>query len=238
MLTENLFFKVSFVYTGNIFCVKCFLKRKSCYFCNRFMEEKLNILLDSINKLLMRNGIKSMTMDDIAKGLGVSKKTLYKHFSDKSDVVFKTLDFYLNRDMKEQDEILNSEANAIDQLLEIMKHASDKIMDVHPSIHYDLEKYYPESWQLFQNYKFGYLFNKVYENLLKGIDEGLYRKNLNPAIIAKLHISRIDVFFDPSVFPEMNFAQVLVEAIHYHLRGIASEKGNEYLAEKFNNFNL
>ncbi|MBA3900623.1 MAG: TetR/AcrR family transcriptional regulator [Bacteroidetes bacterium] len=204
------------------------------------MEEKNIQLLQSIYKLFMRNGIKSMTMDDISRGLGMSKKTLYKHFKDKNCLVAECLENYLHEDEAQMEAIHQSKHNAIDELFEIIKYNSEKIQAFHPSIHYDLEKYYPEAWKLFNDYKFNYLASCVEENLKKGIAEGLYRQNLNTKIIAKMHIARIDMIFDAEIFPvsEFQFVDVLMELIRYHIRGIASEKGLNYLSEKFKNSNI
>lgn len=203
------------------------------------MENIKSQLLEPICKLLVRNGIKSMTMDDIARSMGMSKKTLYKYFKDKGDLVFQVLENYLEEDKKALDNICALGLNAIDEMFEITKHTGEQIKDLHPSIHYDLEKYYPDAWQLFINFKFQYIYTSVKTNLEKGIREQLYRENLNASIIAKIHISRIDVIFDPQMFPvtEFKFTDVLTEMMRYHIRGIASEKGIKYMIKKFNNIN-
>lgn len=204
------------------------------------MEEKNTRLLQSIYMLFMRNGIKSMTMDDISRDLGMSKKTLYKNFRDKNHLVCECLKNYLDYDKHEIQSIFNSDLNAIDELFEIIKYNSEKIQLFHPSIHYDLQKYHPEAWGIFTNYKFNYIFSCVEQNLMKGIREGLYRNNLNTKIIARMYVARIDMVFDPSIFPDSDFqfVDVFKEMIRYHIRGIASEKGLKYLSEKFNNTNI
>ncbi|MDQ3191380.1 MAG: TetR/AcrR family transcriptional regulator [Bacteroidota bacterium] len=184
----------------------------------------------------MRNGIKSMTMDDIARSMGMSKKTLYKSFKDKGDLVYQVLENHLEEDKTALDKICSSGLNAIDEMFEITKHVGEQIKDIHPSIHFDLEKYYPEAWQVFNDYKFNYIYSSVKANLEKGIKENLYRENLNASIVAKIHISRIDIMFDPKVFPvsEYKFGDVVTEMMRYHIRGIASEKGIKYMIKKFN----
>ncbi|HET6242939.1 MAG TPA: TetR/AcrR family transcriptional regulator [Bacteroidia bacterium] len=203
--------------------------------------ENLNIqLLESIYKLLMRNGIKSMTMDDIARNLGLSKKTLYKSFKDKADLVYKVLENYLEEDKKALNSICLLKYNAIDEMYAITKHVGEQIKDIHPSIHFDLEKYYPQAWQIFINYKLNFIFSCVKANLEKGIEEQLYRENLNAAIIAKIHISRIEAIFDSNIFPvsEFRFTDVHNQVMRYHIRGIASEKGLKYMIKKYKNTNL
>ncbi len=200
------------------------------------MENIICQLLQPICKLFMRNGIKSMTMDDIARSMGMSKKTLYKSFKDKGDLVYQVLENHLEEDKTALDKICSSGLNAIDEMFEITKHVGEQIKDIHPSIHFDLEKYYPEAWQVFNDYKFNYIYSSVKANLEKGIKENLYRENLNASIVAKIHISRIDIMFDPKVFPvsEYKFGDVVTEMMRYHIRGIASEKGIKYMIKKFN----
>jgi TetR/AcrR family transcriptional regulator, cholesterol catabolism regulator len=204
------------------------------------MPEKNTLLLQSINKLFMRNGIKSMTMDDISRGLGMSKKTLYKFFKDKNSLVTECMQYHLDEDKSQMCHITQLNLNAIEELFEIMKCVGEKVQEFHPSLHFDLEKYHPEAWKIFNDYKFNFLCQSVEQNLEKGIKEGLYRENLNTRIIARIHISKIDVVFDPQIFPvsEFQFVEVLMELIRYHLRGIASEKGLKLLSEKFKHTNL
>jgi hypothetical protein len=68
-----------------------------------------------------------------------------------------------------------------------------------------------------------------------GIQQGMYRENLNADIISGLYVGRMDVIFDEALFPraQFNAAQIYTETIRYHIRGIASEKGIIYLQDKF-----
>ena len=201
------------------------------------MEDLKATLLMQIANLFMRNGIKSMTMDDIAKSMGISKKTLYKHFKNKADLVYKVLEGYLEEEKKVLEIICKSGFNAIDEMFEITKYASTQIKDINPAIHYDLQKYYPKAWQVFVNYKYNSVFAIVASNLQKGIREGFYRININIPIVAKIYISRIDMLFDPQLFPvsEFKFVDVLEEMIHYHIRGISGDKGLKHLLKKVKN---
>jgi TetR/AcrR family transcriptional regulator, cholesterol catabolism regulator len=204
------------------------------------MEEKNIQLLQTINNLFMRNGIKSMTMDDISRALGMSKKTLYKYFKDKTVLVTECVKNHLCDDQTFMDNLEASKLNAIEEIFEILKYISERIQTMHPSIHYDLEKYYPEAWKAFNDYKFNYLFSCVQRNLEKGKMEGLYRENLNTKIIARMHVARIDMIFDPSIFPisDFQFVNVFSEMMDYHIRGISSEKGLKYLNKKINKPNI
>lgn len=198
------------------------------------MEQKEQQLLEQVDKLFMRFGVKSLTMDDIARELGISKKTLYLYCSDKEDLLIKSFAHHFKCEEEFQNTILSKKLNAIDEIFEVSKHVSEMLKTIHPSIHYDLRKYYPEAWKIFSEYRKNFMLKCVSDNMEKGKREGLYRANLNIPIVARIHISRIDIVFDGELFPanEFNFREVFFELIRYHIRGIASPKGIEYFMEK------
>jgi TetR/AcrR family transcriptional regulator, cholesterol catabolism regulator len=198
------------------------------------MEKEQLILLEQITQLFLRFGIRSLTMDDIARELGISKKTLYRYFEDKKDLVRKVIEIFIEFDKGLVLQLRDRKVNAVDEMMEICTHISQKITEVHPSVFYDLQKYHADAWKIYNDYKQDFIFNCIAENIRKGIEEGFYRENLNVEIIAKLYISRIDLFINPELFPpgEISFKNLIFEAIKYHVFGIASEKGAKYLNKK------
>jgi AcrR family transcriptional regulator len=199
------------------------------------MENKEQ-LIRHITALFFKNGIKSMTMDDISAALGISKKTLYKHFSDKNSMVAECIGSYLEEDRIGVEKIFSAGYNAIEELFEVMRFTVEKIRDFHPSIHYDLQKYHPEAWRLFNQYKSHNLTDCVALNLKKGIKENLYRENINVQLVSKIHIAKIDMIFDTQIFPPADFtiAEVATELVFYHLYAIVNDMGRKYITEKLN----
>ncbi|NQY67160.1 MAG: TolC family protein [Flavobacteriales bacterium] len=195
------------------------------------MNPKFEKILIDVYALYTRNGIKSTTMDDAARALGISKKTLYVHVNDKADLVSSVIALQIKLDTEVMDEIFASGINAIEELIALRAYFNNKLAEIHPSFHYDMEKYYPESWKIFLEYKDNYILDCVINNMKKGVKEGLYRKEVNIQVIARLYTSRVDLVFDPSVFPvsEFNFPDVNVDMMDYHVRGIASDKGIKFL---------
>lgn len=173
-------------------------------------------------------------MDDIARELGISKKTLYLYCTDKEDLLIKSFSNYFKSEEAFQEAIWAKNLNAIDEMFEVSKHVAEMLKNLHPSVHYDLRKYYPEAWKIFSEYRKNFLFKCVADNMEKGKQEGLYRTNLNIPIVARIHIARIDVIFDGELFPpsQFNFQEVYFEMIRYHIRGIASPKGIEFFMDK------
>ncbi|NND78103.1 MAG: TetR/AcrR family transcriptional regulator [Flavobacteriales bacterium] len=196
-------------------------------------EKELEIISHALN-VFMKYGIKAVTMDDMSRHLGISKKTLYNFVKDKNDLVTKTLKLQCNSENKEVCSILERKLNAIEEMFEIGKYISSMLKEVHPSIHYDLEKYHPDAFEGSIREHKENVFGCISKNLEKGIEEGYYRKDLNIKVIAHLYIRKIDLVFDAKIFPpnEITFDQVYGVMFGYHIRGIASKKGIEYLEKR------
>ncbi len=199
------------------------------------MDEKAKKILEQVTVLFMQYGIKSLTMDDIARHLGMSKKTLYQSFSDKADLVKKGIQAHMNHEVTAIIDIQSKSENAIEEMFLIAQNASKYLQSMHPSILFDLEKYYPAAFLKFNEYKTQIIMSCIAKNIEDGIKQGLYRNNINIPIVAGLYVGRMDIIFDQELFPSNQYSakDVYFEAIRYHIRGIASEKGMEYLKDKF-----
>lgn len=194
--------------------------------------------LNLITELFTQFGVKSLTMDDIARHLGMSKKTIYQHVKDKKELVLKCVKHKIcNNQCTIQEKSQKVDGNAIDILMEINKEVGLNLSRLHPSIMYDLQRYYPESFQVINDHKEEFIYNMILENLELGIKQGLYRENINPKLIAQVYVHMIDTMINKTKFhlPEFSLSEFHKELIRYHIRGIASNKGIEYLASKFNN---
>lgn len=187
----------------------------------------------------MRYGLKSVTMDDVCRELGISKKTLYQYVSDKNDLIAKVLDQDIQEDEKVICALQTSGLSAIDELLHIQKMVTEKVQHMHSSIIYDLKKYYPESWGRIIKHRNEFIVGCIEQNIIKGQQEGLFRTDIHSALIAKIYASRIEVSIDPSLYSGLKItpAEVYAEAMRYHIRGIATEKGLKYLESTQNKTN-
>lgn len=173
-------------------------------------------------------------MDDLARKLGISKKTVYTYVSDKHDLVGKVLIFHSKLEQETIDGIRQKDQNAIDELFEIGRFVTSLLKGMHPSIHYDLEKYHGDIFNAARLKHEQYIYRCMVANLKQGIKEGLYRKDLNAAVIAKIYMRKIDMVFDPEIFPpsEISFQEVYGILFRYHILGVSSAKGAEYLKDK------
>lgn len=185
-------------------------------------------------ELFMRFGIKSMTMDDIARQLGKSKKTLYQYFKDKNDLVQQCMETLVASEEKSAREMMEKHTNAIDLMFALTKDLSQKFNMVHPSINFDLQKYHPNAWQTFDQFSHDFVRKCAQQNIERGIEQGLFRKNIDPYVAAVFYAFKIHLCTDGQTFPhdKYSFQEIHLELMRYHIRGIASEKGLEYLKKK------
>jgi AcrR family transcriptional regulator len=198
------------------------------------VDEKFLEIREKIAAVFLRYGLKSVTMDDIAKELKISKKTLYKYVKDKNELILKVMQGQCDMEKVVLADALTQGENAIEELMIFSEMLGQKLQQMNPSVHYDLEKYYPEAWSMFTAHKEDFILGCVQQNIERGMKEGIYRDNVNAEIVSKLYIQKIDCVFDPAVFPvgKFTFYQVHLELMRYHVRGIANEKGMEYLSKK------
>ena len=183
--------------------------------------------------LYQKYGVKSVTMDDIARELGISKKTLYEFVKDKKDLVKKVMEHELNLNLTEFNRIRNESGNAIDHLMGVSRFMMEQIKHFSSSLDYDLKKYYPDIFEFISGIKSDFMYKAILSNLLQGKEEGIYRKEMNEKIIAKLYITRMENVHDQSFFTadELISPNVFLECFEYHIRGIANKKGIEIFEE-------
>ena len=193
--------------------------------------EKIQDILLKVSELFRKFGIKSVTMDDIASELGISKKTIYHHVQDKTDLVSKLMEFENERVQKCMAEIFQAKRNAIEELFEVNRFMINLMKRYSPSFNYDLKKYYPDIFRKIHAIRRTNIYNAIRNNLKKGKSEGLYRDELNEEVLAKLNVSRMEDMPNSSLFTpeELNSGSVFKEMFIYHIRGIANERGTRFL---------
>ena len=198
------------------------------------MNDELKSILQKVRCLYMKYGIKSVTMDDVSRELGISKKTLYQYVKDKSELVEGIIDEELERHTDYFNTLFGKGLNALDELIEVHKSVSLMLKEHNPAVEYDLRKYYPDQYQRIVSIRREHMYNNILANLRKGKEEGLFRAELNEVIIAKLQILRIENTFDNPFTSAEEFTseKAFLEMFIYHIRGIASEKGLKELEIK------
>lgn len=201
------------------------------------MDEKKLEIMERASAVYMRYGVKSVTMDDLARELGVSKKTLYKYFNDKTDLVNSIIRFKLDMDVALCTNCRLHSENAIDDLINVSRQVIENIGNVNPAVFYDLKRYFPEAWNIMQDHKWVFVLNMARENINRGIAEGIYRENIDVEVIARFYVGITDLILSGDIFPwpEFKFEQLFKEFIRFQIKGMANEKGIKYLQQRLNN---
>jgi TetR/AcrR family transcriptional regulator, cholesterol catabolism regulator len=207
------------------------------------MNEELSSILEKVNELYKKYGIKSVTMDDVARELGMSKKTLYQQVKDKNELVEQVIKFDgLKKKEATKNITEDPNINAIEQLFGIYKFVQQLIREHSPTVEYDLKKYYPALYSEMHEKKREGMYENMLNNMKKGKKEKLYRKALNEEIIAHLHVLRVESILNAD-FGEQNFDafDFFTEVFEYHLHGVANEAGLKIyyeLKKKYKNEHL
>jgi AcrR family transcriptional regulator len=196
------------------------------------MDTKFRIQ-EKANELFRRYGIKSITMDEIAAQIGASKKTLYQYFSDKDelveDVVSNTIRFSQNICEQNRD---NSK-DAVHELFAAMDFVQQIFSDMNPAMMYDLQRFHPKAYKHFLDHKNKYLFDMIRSNLRKGIEQELYRPEINIDIVARFRLEGMMLAFNQDIFPstKYNLAELHMALIEHFLFGVASLKGYKLITK-------
>ena len=198
-------------------------------------KEKQNQILQGAFKLFYKYGIRSISMDDICRDLCMSKKTMYQYFKNKEQLIATGLSEMTYKENTKYTCIHDHFTNPIDALLEVSKITCQLIVDMNPNFIYDLKKYYPEIYKIYVENTRVHIFNKIRENMLKGIEEGLYRPELSVDLISRLYVQKIEDIMDSEFnIPDENivinkFFNVMFES---HIRGISTPEGVNYFEQR------
>jgi AcrR family transcriptional regulator len=195
------------------------------------MKERIQ---QKARELFMRYGFRSVTMDEIAAQTGISKKTLYQFFEDKDALVEAVMQAelaYMQAECKRQ---MQESENAVEEMFKDMD-SMEPVMDaMNPQIIFDLEKFYPGTFEKFKKYKNAFLLDLIKKNLQRGIDEELYRDDIDIDIIGRFRLESAFMIFNPDLFPygKYSLQKVSTEVYHHYLHGLATSKGKK-LIEKY-----
>lgn len=196
------------------------------------MKERI---LAEAERLFWKYGVRSVTMEDIARQLGISKKTIYQHFSDKEQILYQVIQEKTTRNQSEMDCMVIETTNPIEEILSVLSMMQKNADKVSPNLLIDIKRYYPQAFSLFRQYKEGQIMRSILENIQKGISQGLYRPDINPMILARLRVEQIELAFNDDLFPVEQFSmhEIQAELIHHFVRGMLTQKGftiyNQYI---------
>ena len=188
-------------------------------------------ILEKSNDLFLNLGFKSVTMDEIASSLGVSKKTIYKYFENKTQLVAAVTEYTFDTICTGIDGICELNMNPIDELFSIKRLIMEHLKDEKSSPQYQLQKYYPKIYASLTQKQFHIMQNCVINNLKKGIENGLYRETINLEFISRIYFNGMIGIKNKDLFPLKEYAMNTLKNhyLEYHLRAISTKKGLHHL---------
>ncbi|MEM7107535.1 MAG: TetR/AcrR family transcriptional regulator [Bacteroidota bacterium] len=190
------------------------------------MEIK-NKIIEGATTLFHKYGVRSVSMDDIARYLSMSKKTLYQYFKDKDELVTLGMRAHMEQEKSEFEEIVDHADNAIHEMASVTKLMRKNMKDINPSLLYDLQKYHPNAWNVWLDFKDNYIKDSVVSTLRRGVEQGLFRDEIDPEIMAIFRVEQVQMAFNDQVFPsdKFNFKEVQISFLDHFIYGLVNDKG-------------
>lgn len=194
------------------------------------MEAKERIL-EKTHDLFNRYGIRSVSMDDIAAQLGMSKKTLYQYYADKDELVNAVFTKVLDVNKSECISCKQKGENPIHEIFLSFDMVEEMLTTMNPAVLFDMQKYHPSAFRKFLDYKNNFLYKMISANLKEGVDEELYREDIDIEILTRFRLYTVMLSFDSEVFPSNKSSLVYIEQqlLEHFLFGIATPKGQKLI---------
>jgi AcrR family transcriptional regulator len=194
------------------------------------MDTKERILLKA-QELFKRFGIRSVSMDDMAAQLGMSKKTLYQYYKDKEELVRAVISAELESHVSFCQQDRQNAQDPIHEVFLSMDRVSQMFAAMNPSILFDLEKYHPTAFKVFKEFQTSFLFNMIRDNIERGVKDGLYRPDIDIDILTRYRIYTIMLSFNNEVFPSnrANLVHIEQQLFEHFMYGLATSKGEKLL---------
>jgi TetR/AcrR family transcriptional regulator, cholesterol catabolism regulator len=194
-------------------------------------QEQLGKILAKASELFLTIGIRSVTLDEIARELGISKKTIYAHFENKGQLVYQCVQSDINHKQRAVEEILAKECSSIEEMLFIGRQVIQDLSAFSINIALDLAKFYPESWQLVEQHKRDFVFQVIINNIRKGKQEALYRESINEESTTWLYMAFMDSLLTPhsALRTGLSASELYREHLLHHMYSLCTEKGRETL---------
>jgi len=197
------------------------------------MKEKI---LKGAEDLFFKYGIKNITMDEVAKHLGMSKKTIYEYFKDKDEIIHSLMFQKLEQDRITFTKTYSESENVVAEVFGIMKNLKEIIGNINPILFHELHKFYPNTWKLYEDFKNSFILENIERCLRKGQSDGLVRADINIRLLARMRLENIDMSLQGRVFSNDKFSllEVQLAMTEHFLYGICTLKGHK-LINKYKN---
>jgi len=183
------------------------------------------------HELFMRYGVRSVSMDEVANQLGMSKKTIYQFYADKDALVEDVIDIEINNSQSQCSQHKNKSENAVHEIFMAMDMLLELLTKMNPTVIFDMERYHPAAFKKYNDYKNKFLYAIIKENLDKGKHDGLYREEIQTDIMTRFRLASIFLVFNPDLFPmgKNTLPAVITEITDNFLYGLATTKGQKLI---------
>jgi len=186
-------------------------------------------ILEGATKLFFRYGIRSVTMDEIASNLAMSKKTIYQFFKNKDELITSISENHIEQEKRDYSSIEAKSMDAIDEICQVSDCFRKHMSEIHPKILFELKKYHSGAWGHYTEFKHQFIKGHIKRNILRGMAEGCYRKELNVDILSTFRVEQVEIIFDEEKFPRntYNFAEVQMQVFEHFIHGLLTDKGRK-----------
>lgn len=194
------------------------------------MDDKLKQILGGCEILMLKYGLRNISMDDISRELGISKKTLYHYVANKTELIEIMMMNHLDNDWQRIINTIQPGLNAIDIILNVSKMVCEHTKEINPKVSFEMQKYYPEVFRKFTEVQRSHILQGITLNIEQGKKEGLFREDVSTDVAALLYVQNVlnIHMIDISKFPGLSFEKLHGFMFENHIRGIVNKKGLEY----------
>ena len=188
-------------------------------------------IVEEATKQFFQFGLRNVTMDGIATELGISKRTVYENYKDKTALVRQCMENLLRHHKEKTREVLSTSKNVIEIISVFMQEGMKAMNAINPVFFHDMKRFYPEIWNSFYQKNFNQSYHLIEKLLKKGIEEKFFRDNIDLKIVAKLFFEQNNIIMDENIFPrnEFNLPDIYQNLTVNFMRGISTGKGIEII---------
>lgn len=200
------------------------------------MSDTKDHIRNNAENLFVKYGIRSVTMDDLARHLGISKKTIYRQYEDKTAIIADIMECTICNNKSNCQHTRGVAENAVHEGILMIDFVMNVFKKLNPGVLFDLKKYYPRIYEKYLQHKEDFLLQTTIDHLNRGIQEGLFREDLDVQTIARLRVESIEMMFQREVVQQLNkpMTEIQLEILKHYLYGVVNAKGLKLLTKYLN----
>ncbi len=193
------------------------------------------ILREKATEMFLRYGFRSVSMDDLSASLGISKKTIYQHYSSKENLVNDCIHEYMNKHNQDILQVCQNSDDAVGEMLGIAQKLVIVLELLSPKVIYELQKYFAPAWKQLHSRKNELAHKVLIKNLRNGKSQGLYRSDIKEHIIIQLYNTMVMEVINNDFFEHLGFkkSNVYLQLVSYHMHGILTPQGMEFMNTRY-----